>query len=96
MPIDTQRIKAVAAALRGIRARVIEDDHVDDWSTSAYDKWIAMLDHALEANCDHLALDETQLPRDEFLMHLDAAIAFLEVYEGNQGTVTPFKPRAVE
>lgn len=95
MPVDVQRIKAVAAALRGIRARVVDDDHVDDWSTSAYDKWIGMLDNAIEASCDHLMLDETELPRAEFLMHLDAAIAFLEVYEGGQGTVTSFKPRGV-
>lgn len=96
MPIDTQRIKAVAAALRGIRARVIEDDQIDDWSTGAYDKWIAMLDDALDTDCDHLALDEAELPRADFLMHLDAAIAFLEVYEPGQANVTPFKPRAIE
>jgi hypothetical protein len=95
MAIDLQRIKAVAAALRGIRARVIEDDMIDDWSTSAYDKWIAMLDDALDADCDHLALDEAELPRADFLMHLDAAIAFLEVYESGQNTATPFKPRGV-
>ena len=82
MSIDIRRIQAVAAALRGIRARVIEEDGIDDWSTAAYDKWIAMLGDALEADCDHLPLDEAELPRADFLMHLDAAIAFLEVYEG--------------
>jgi len=95
MAIDHQRIKAVAAALRGIRARIVEDDEIDDWSTSAYDKWIAMLDDAIDAECDHLAIDEADLPRADFLMHLDAAIAFLEVYEGGRDNVVPLKPREV-
>ena len=95
MAIDVQRIKAVAAALRGIRARIVEDDEIDEWSTSAYEKWIAMLDDALEAECDHLALDETDLPRTDFLMHLDAAIAFLEVYEAGRDNVVTLKPREV-
>lgn len=95
MAVDTQRIKAVAAALRGIRARVIEEDGIDDWDTGAYDKWVAMLDDALDADCDHLTLNETGLPRADFLIHLDAAIAFLEVYEGGQENVAAFKPRVV-
>ena len=95
MPIDTQRIQAVAAALRGIRNRVIEEADNDYWNTAAFDRWVAMLDDALDTDCDHLALNETELDRVEFLMHLDAAIAFLEVYEGGQANVTPFKPLGV-
>ncbi len=96
MAVDTKRIQAVAAARRGTRDRVNNAADTDDWNTAAYDKWVAMLEDALDADCDHLVLNEDEMYRTDFLMHLDAAIAFLEVYEGGQANVTPMKPRAVE
>lgn len=95
MAEDIRRIKAVAAALRGIRERVIEDDHMDEWSTAVYDKWIGMLKDAIEGDTSTLALDNGKMRSTDFLTHLDAAIAFLEVYEKDGANILSMKPRSV-
>lgn len=93
MAEDIRRIRAVANALRGIRDRVNEEKSKDDWDTAAFDKWIRMLDGAIEGEINHLVLDDVVMDRSDFLMHLEAAIGFLEAYETDQSNVTPFKPR---
>lgn len=93
MTEDIRRIRAVANALRGIRDRVNEEKSKNDWDTAAFDKWIRMLVGAIEGDSDDLVLEEAGMDRSDFLMHLDAAIGFLETYETDQSNVTPLKPR---
>lgn len=95
MTTDSTRIRAVANALRGIRNRVTEDDDRDHWDSAAFDKWLGMLEGALDGPVEDLLLDDSAMDRSDFLLHLDAAIAFLETYETSQSNVTTLKPRGV-
>ena len=93
MPEDTRRMRAVAAALRAIRDRVDEADHIDEWDTEPFDNWIGMLDGAVEGELEHLLIQEEECSREDFFMHLEAAIGFLEAYEQDPSNVIMLKPR---
>ncbi len=93
MPEDLRRIRAVAAALRAIRDRVDDAEHIDEWDTESFDNWIGMLGGAVEGEVEHLLIQEEEFPREDFLMHLEAAISFLEAYEQDPSNVIMLKPR---
>ena len=93
MAEDARRIRAVAAALRAIRDRVDEAEHIEEWDTESFDNWIGMLRGAVEGELEHLIIQEEEFPRDDFLLHLDAAIGFLEAYEQDPTNVIMLKPR---
>jgi hypothetical protein len=96
MTVDLCRIRAVAASLRGIRERVTDHEDVHYWNTAPYDNAVGLLADAIEgADFTSHSLDETQLDRTDYLVHLDSLIAFLEAYEqqgqasGNVVTLVP-------
>ena len=97
MTVDLCRIRAVAASLRGIRERVTDREDVPYWNTTPYDNAVGLLDDAIEgADFSSHSLDETQLDRINYLVHLDSLIAFLEVYEQQGqaiGNVVSLVPR---
>jgi hypothetical protein len=95
MTVDLRRIRAVAAALRGIRERVVEHAEIGHWDTTAYDNAIGLLDGVIEdADFTNHTLDEPQMVSTDYLVHLDSMIAFLEVYEKDSGgSVLHFVPR---
>ena len=95
MSVDLRRVRAVAAASRGIRERVSEHTEIEHWDTTAYDNAIGLLDGAIEdADFTHHTLDEPQIVATSYLVHLDSMIAFLEVYEKDSGgSVLSFAPR---
>lgn len=97
MTTDLRRIRAVAASLRGIRERVDNNTDVSYWNTAPFDRAMGLLEDAVDgANfCDH-AIDDTQLDRTDYLVHLDSVIAFLEVYEKDgegSAAILAFPPR---
>jgi len=96
MTVDLCRIRAVAASLRGIRDRVTEHEDVHYWNTTPYDNAVGLLADAIEgADFASHSLNETEINRTDYLVHLDSLIAFLEVYEqqgqasGNVVTLVP-------
>jgi hypothetical protein len=97
MTADLRRIRAVAASLRGIRDRVTEHGDVPFWNTSPFDNAIGMLEDAIEgADFSSHALQDAELDRTDYLVHLDSLIAFLEVYEKDEqasGNVVNLVPR---
>jgi hypothetical protein len=97
MTIDHRRIRAVAASLRGIRQRVADLDDVVFWNTQPFDRAVALLEDAIEgADFSGHALDDPELDRTDYLVHLDSLIAFLEVYEKEAetaGTLLSFPGR---
>ena len=80
MTNGSPRMSAVIAALEKVREHVEEmsDEGDADVDTSTYNRWIGMLEGVVEGNWKGLMLDDTTLPPSELLMHVDAAIAFLE------------------
>jgi hypothetical protein len=97
MTVDLCRIRAVAASLRGIRERVTEHEGVHYWNTTPYDNAVGLLEDAIEgADFTSHRLDDTQIDRTDYLVHLDSLIAFLEVYEQQgqaSGTIINLVPR---
>ena len=75
------RLAAVIAALEKVREHVDELDATDDVPVSTYNRWIGMLDGVVEGNWKSLALDGDTIPASEMLMHVDAAVAFLEGHQ---------------
>ncbi len=73
-----QRITAVIAALQKVREHINELDQNDLVNTITYNRWIGMLDGIVEGNWKAMTLDEGDILASEMLMHIDAAIAFLE------------------
>ncbi len=72
------RVEAVIAALEKVREHVDEYPVEEDLEPSAYNRWISMLDGAIDADSKTLLLEDTSITAGEYLMHLDAAIAFLK------------------
>jgi hypothetical protein len=73
------KVQAVLAALEQVRDHVdggYEKDH-DLWP-SAYNRWIGMLNGAIDTDSKALLLEDESITAAEYLMHLDAAIAFLK------------------
>ncbi|MBX9684383.1 MAG: hypothetical protein K2X41_11400 [Hyphomicrobium sp.] len=77
MASTPDRIVAVIAALEKIRDYTDGLDINDTVSTTGYNRWITMLESSADTSWANLKLTETDLPAGEYVMHLDAAIAFL-------------------
>jgi hypothetical protein len=80
MPNNGQRLTAVIAALEEVRGHVDGFDTEADMDTSAYNRWVGMLDGVVEGNWQSLKLPDGTLEAGEYLMHIDAAIAFLKAH----------------
>lgn len=81
MAIDLRRIKAVSAALKGIRERVDYEPDVEIWSTAPFNNAIRLLEGALPVSTAHLNLEAKEMAGRDLFVHLDAAIAFLDIYD---------------
>jgi len=75
---DPARVVAVVAALEKVRAHVDMYDNDAELAPSASNRWIGMLDGAIDGGCANLLLDADPISAGEHLMHIDAAIAFLK------------------
>jgi hypothetical protein len=82
MTAPDARLNAVIAALTKVREHVENLPDDEDVDVNAYNRWIGMLDGVVEGKWQSLAIDAGVLPAAELLMHLDAAIAFLEGHRG--------------
>ncbi|MEQ1718494.1 MAG: hypothetical protein ABL907_21335 [Hyphomicrobium sp.] len=78
MAASHPRLNAVIAALEKVHDHVSNLADDDDVDITTYNRWIGMLDGVVEGNWKSLALEGDVLPASEMLMHVDAAIAFLE------------------
>lgn len=75
------RLTAVIAALEKVREHLADLGDDDAVNVSTYNRWIGMLDGVVEGNWKSLALDGDTIPASEMLMHVDAAVAFLESHQ---------------
>jgi hypothetical protein len=83
MSSSDARLNAVIAALEKVRLHLEDLDDHDEIDTATYNRWIGMLDRVVEGNWKSLALADELIPVSEMLMHVDAAIAFLEAHREN-------------
>lgn len=95
MATDQKRVRAVLAVMRTLRDQLREAEHIESWDTALFDQWLATLDGAIEVSFDDMHLNETELDRTLYLMHVEALIAFLEVYDSDGASVTPMRPKVV-
>ena len=78
MTDNPTRLTAVIAALEMVRGHISEYSGDVELEPSAYNRWVGMLDGAIDGNLGDLLLDTDPITAGEYLMHLDAAIAFLK------------------
>lgn len=78
MAASHPRLNAVIAALDKVHDHISDLDGNDEVDITTYNRWIGMLDGVVEGNWKSLALEGDVLPASELLMHVAAAIAFLE------------------
>lgn len=78
MSSSDARLNAVIAALEKVQEHLEDLDGTDDVSVSIYNRWIGMLEGVVDGNWKSLSLDGDLLPASEMMMHVDAAIAFLD------------------
>ena len=83
MPADLARVRAVLAALKKVRERA-ESDGEDEYDTSLFNRWIDMLNGAVDADCSVLRLVGETASSGDFLMTAVAGIAFLEALASEQ------------
>lgn len=95
MAADPKRVRAVLAVMRTLRDQLREAGQIESLDTALFDQWLATLDGAIDVSFDDMFLNETDLDRTIYLMHVEALIAFLEVYDGDGASVTPMRPKAV-
>lgn len=95
MATDEKRVRAVLAVMRTLRDRLREAEHIERLDTALFDQWLATLDGAIDVSFDDMYLNEDDLDRTRYLMHVEALIAFLEVYDSEGASVTPLRPKAV-
>lgn len=82
MSSNDARLNAVIAALEKVSDHIntlSEDVEVD---CAAYNRWIAMLEGVVDGNWKSMMLDDQLVTSQEMLMHVEAAIAFLEELRG--------------
>lgn len=95
MSADPMRVRAVLSVMRTLRDRLREAEQIESWDTTLFDQWLATLDGAIEVSFDKMLLNEAELDRIIYLMHVEALIAFLEVYDGESASVAPPSRNAV-
>ena len=76
--MSNARLNAVIAALEKIGEHLGEGDETEDIPVSTYNRWIAMLEGFVEGDWKLMALDGDTILASQMIMHVDAAIAFLE------------------
>lgn len=78
MSSNDTRLNAVIAALEKVSDHVgalSEDVEVD---CATYNRWISMLDGVVDGSWKSMLLDDQIVTSQEMMMHVEAAIAFLE------------------
>ncbi len=81
MADTSARLNAVVAALEKVRSHIEELDASDSLELTVYNRWIAMLEGVVDGNWNALLLPgEDDITAGEMLMHVDAAIAFLDAH----------------
>ena len=81
MADTSARLNAVVAALEKVRQHVDDLDVSDIVEHTVYNRWIAMLEGVVDGNWNALLLPGDQnITAGEMLMHVDAAIAFLDAH----------------
>jgi hypothetical protein len=78
MANGNQRLGAVIAALEKVSEHVSGMDDAAEVDTATYNRWVGMLDGVVEGNWKSLSLPDNVITASEMLMHVDAAIAFLQ------------------
>ncbi|PPD01479.1 MAG: hypothetical protein CTY31_01545 [Hyphomicrobium sp.] len=89
MADPTNRLNAVVAALEKVREHVEQLDGDYETEPSAYNRWIGMLDGVVDGDWKSLRLEPEPLEAADYVMHIDAAIAFLT--EHRSASITMFK-----
>jgi hypothetical protein len=73
------RLNAVIAALEKVREHIDGLDVTEPVELAVYNRWIAMLEGVVEGNWKALLLaGDDDITAGEMLMHVDAAVAFLD------------------
>jgi hypothetical protein len=87
---DTHRVHSVIAALKRVREHVAMNDETDEWDPDPYNRWVGMLEGILSReDAERIQIGNEWLTSAEYLMNIDACIAFLESEEpkiANTGT----------
>ncbi|NOU06946.1 MAG: hypothetical protein HOO99_12270 [Hyphomicrobiaceae bacterium] len=79
--MSSARLNAVIAALQKVREHIKDlGDDEGDIEAATYNRWISMLEGVVEGNWKSLELDDVEYVPSIMLMHVDAAIAFLEAH----------------
>jgi len=95
MSEDQRRVRAVLSVMKSLRDQLRQAEHIESWDTAVYDQWLTTLDGALDIEFADMRLDDSDMDRTLFLVHIEALIAFLEVYETEGASVTPLRPKVV-
>ncbi len=81
MADTSARLNAVVAALEKVRSHIEDLDASDPVEHTVYNRWIAMLEGVVDGNWNALLLPgDNDITAGEMLMHVDAAIAFLDAH----------------
>ncbi len=81
MADTSARLNAVVAALEKVRSHIEDLDASDPVEQTVYNRWIAMLEGVVDGNWNALLLPgDNDITAGEMLMHVDAAIAFLDAH----------------
>lgn len=83
MTDTNQTLVAVLAALTSVHEHV-EDSDDDEFATEGYNCWVRMLDGTAALKAEPLLLPDTTLARADYLMHIEACIAFLNAYQASE------------
>jgi hypothetical protein len=83
MSTSDARLNAVIAALEKVRLHVDNMDGTDEFDTATYNRWVGMLEGVCDGNWKSLTLPEEMISASEMLMHVDAAVAFLEAHKSD-------------
>jgi hypothetical protein len=76
---DTHRVHSVIAALKRVREHVARNEDTDEWDPEPYNRWVGMLEDVLSPDeAQRILIGDEWLTNCEYLMNLDACIAFLE------------------
>lgn len=79
MSSNDARLNAVIAALEKVSDHVNTLSEDVELDASVYNRWISMLDGVVDGNWKSMLLDDTELvSSQDMIMHVEAAIAFLE------------------
>ncbi len=76
---DSHRVHSVIAALKRVREHVARNEDTDEWDPETYNRWVGMLEDVLSPDdARRMLISDEWLTNSEYLMNLDACIAFLD------------------